>query len=566
VVAPGDFRLKKLLAPLEQAGAKAPVFAKVAESVKAVVEANEKTAAEPLLELSTLVNAVRYTQGETGLAGTLEPIETIDLGVTASQTSARILKPLLEALSTTGSGRLEIIRDAQQRGEFKDLRLVQPALKAIDDSYPEIADYIAEKVLPVYGKAILPELRGRFDLKGKGGHARRLRLMHTLDPAGTRETVKQALDTGSKEVKVAAIECLGPDDLSFLLEQAKAKALDVRLAAYQALAKIDDQAAVDVLAAGLRGKDVQQVARAIHTLTSPKLIAVILGEIERETDALPAQKDKKKAGEIITRLLTLIHTLPDRDTSTDALLLKLFTSRDKLVKVKGDSFSGSDLVEAVVGKMSHASPAVQKVLAESHAELTDEQLTTAVDAAREVLSPAAVYDTFSPYLSSKAGDKKAKVSRDAVARALGAEDKRYYWYRFEKTDPLKQPFDPRWLDLAVKLKALHLVTVFARPGHAGALTFAKQEFDAALKKAKQPDDVSEQFVTLLRLDHPDVVDAFIALTSKRTKATYYSYFYNQIIPQLPKSAIPKLEALIPTLPDNDAEVFLNAIQRLRDKP
>ena len=40
VVARGDFRLKKLIPPLEQAGAKAPVFAKVAEAVKAVVESN----------------------------------------------------------------------------------------------------------------------------------------------------------------------------------------------------------------------------------------------------------------------------------------------------------------------------------------------------------------------------------------------------------------------------------------------------------------------------------------------------------------------------------------------
>src|SRR5882672_9562469 len=80
VVAVGDFRLKKLIAPLEQAGAKAPVFAKVAEAVKAVVEGNEATSADALLGLATLVNAILYTQGETGMPGTLEAIETTDLG------------------------------------------------------------------------------------------------------------------------------------------------------------------------------------------------------------------------------------------------------------------------------------------------------------------------------------------------------------------------------------------------------------------------------------------------------------------------------------------------------
>ena len=93
-----------------------------------------------------------------------------------------MLKPLLEALSTTGSGRLEIIKDAHERGDVPRLRLVKPALAALDDPYPEIGDFVAEKVLPLYGKAILPELRAKFDHKGRGGHVRRLQLMHELDP------------------------------------------------------------------------------------------------------------------------------------------------------------------------------------------------------------------------------------------------------------------------------------------------------------------------------------------------------------------------------------------------
>src|SRR3982751_1222197 len=75
-VAPGDFRLKKLVPLLEQAGQKAPVFAKVAQSVQTVVDSNEKTASASLLDLTTLVNAILYTQGETGAAGDIKPLET----------------------------------------------------------------------------------------------------------------------------------------------------------------------------------------------------------------------------------------------------------------------------------------------------------------------------------------------------------------------------------------------------------------------------------------------------------------------------------------------------------
>ena len=89
VTAGGDFRLKKLIPSLEQAGAKAPVFAKVAQAVKTLVEGTEQTSASALLELCTLVNAVLYTQGETGLAGAWAEIETNDLGPQTSQVSAQ---------------------------------------------------------------------------------------------------------------------------------------------------------------------------------------------------------------------------------------------------------------------------------------------------------------------------------------------------------------------------------------------------------------------------------------------------------------------------------------------
>jgi len=42
----------------------------------------------PDSEITSLVTAVLYTQGETGMAGALEPIETTDLGGTTAQTSA----------------------------------------------------------------------------------------------------------------------------------------------------------------------------------------------------------------------------------------------------------------------------------------------------------------------------------------------------------------------------------------------------------------------------------------------------------------------------------------------
>ncbi len=372
VVARGDFRLKKLISPLEQAGARAPVFAKVAEAVKAVVEGKEQTSAPALLELTTLVNAILYTQGETGMDGALEPIETTDLGTTITQAGARVLKPLVEALTTTGSGRIELIRDAHERGAFRDLRLVKPALDALDDPHGEIADFI----LPLYGKAILPELRAKFDMKGRAGHPRRLQLMHALDQAGARDLVKQALDSGSKEVKIVAIACLGaePDDLSYLLEQASAKAQEVRQAAYWALAKINDDAAVAVLQKALGGKDLDLAASALGASRSNKLLRYLIAAAEGELAALRKLKDKKEIGPKFSRIISLINCLAGReDQESEAFLLKLFAQRDELAKIKGGVStvgSASDLNSAVVQLLAKGTKTLRTTLAEAQASPT----------------------------------------------------------------------------------------------------------------------------------------------------------------------------------------------------
>src|SRR5215468_2962273 len=74
-LAVGDFRLKKLIAPLEQAGAKVPVFAQVAKAIADLVNGKEADSAANLLALSTLLNAILYTQGQTSADGACVELE-----------------------------------------------------------------------------------------------------------------------------------------------------------------------------------------------------------------------------------------------------------------------------------------------------------------------------------------------------------------------------------------------------------------------------------------------------------------------------------------------------------
>lgn len=571
VVAPGDFRLKKLIGPLEQIGAKVPAFAKVAQQAKAVVEADDKTAATALLDLTTLICAILYTQGETGASGDLEPIETTDLGLVATQTSARVLKPLLEALSTTGSGRMEIIRDAFERGAFRDMRLLKPAAAAVDDVYPEIADFVAERILPLYGKAILPALRSGFDMNGKSGDARRLRLMHRLDPAGSRGLVKQALDAGSKEVKVAAVECLGQDrdDLSFLLEQANARAQDVRQAAYLALAGFDDDAAVAALQKAFDGKDLAVAADALSRSKSPNLRSHVLAGIRTAVAEVLAGKDKGEISAKANQVVTMLRCIQGwDDANAERLVLDTFGDRAKLAKAKGTTTSGADVNAAIVGLMAHGSPRVAAVLVEHHAECDAAEIHFCFEAARRTLPAAKVYEAFAPYLTAKSEDKKksaAQSKRQAIVNELHQWRHGGYGWRGVQREELP-PLDPRWLDAAVQVGDVALVERLIRPGNAAANRFLSEAFAKHMKSTAHPYECQTIVSAMGKARHPDAADAAIALIEKfNDKAYHYAYYWGQIIVELPKSALPRLEELLPKLNDRLADHLIGFLQQLRDK-
>lgn len=581
VVAGGDFRLKKLIAPLEQAGAKAPIFAKVGQAVKALVESNEQTSSDALLELATLVNAILYTQGETGAAGPIEPIQTTNLGPQTTQASARMLKPLLEALTETGSGRLEIIKDSFERGAFRDLRLVRPALGALDDPYPEIAEFVADKVLPLYGLAILPELKAKFDLKGKAGHLRRLNLLHRLDPAGTRDTVKQALESGSKEMKVVAIECLGdsPDDLAYLLEQAKAKNKEVRGAAFQALGRMSSDAATDVLQQALSSDDIHLVVAPVSASHDPKLLKFVISSCEAELEALFKTKDKKAISQHADRLSSLLECLRERvDRASEKLLLDIFSRRSALAAVKGD-YGGQNVNELVIGLLTDGSKAMQNALIEAHATLDGPALESAFFIARLSRKPAEVYDLFAPYLTARVDEKKkqrdpAWAKRQIICDAITGDVNGFSNRKLGqcmvtityKEDRVKTDWDPRWLDLALRIKNVELVCSLARPGHAQTNAILSEEF-VRLRKSKDHDASHNVLKTMVRINHPEAVDCIMEKLAKLAKGDHAwgLYWFGPLIADLPKSAVPRLEELVPQLNEKLADQLLDYVTMLKNK-
>ena len=259
-LAAGDFRLQKLLPQLESLGAKAPVFSRIAQGVRAVTdETDAAKAGRALLDLSTLLTAIQYTQSQHGADGDFTPINTAAQSWTPTATGYRSLAAVVEALTSTGEGRLEVIRDAAQRGLFKDLRLMQPAVTALNDRFGELADFVTEHALPQFGPAIIPLLKAGFDPKGGNAHARRLRALCAVDKEEGRAFCRAALDEARKEVKVAIIAALkdSSKDFELLRTFTKDKSKEVRAAAIFAISESTDSRAQQSLTETFKGKDAQ---------------------------------------------------------------------------------------------------------------------------------------------------------------------------------------------------------------------------------------------------------------------------------------------------------------------
>ncbi len=427
-LAADDFRLKKLIPVLNKSGQKAPVFAKVAQSVERLVKAAPKESAAALLDLSSLVMAILYTQGELGGKGRIKPIKSIGIPLTQTQTPARLLKPVIETLSSGGSGRLETVREAYQQGVFQDPRLVNHAVAGLDDRYSEMAE-LMEKVVGDYGPSIVPLIEDAITIKGKSGDGRRLRILHRLVPKKARPMVLEAFENGSKEMKLAAVACLGddPSDLELLMQQAVSKQREVREATYSRLALFDKPEVNELLVSRLKGEESWRVASAIREQYSKSRLKLVLellkGTLVEMQPLLDKPKlssaEKTQADELINRFQAgwACFTLRN-DAALQKFAKEILDRWDDLLNVRGKYSTGSDILQAIVNwSLDHGKPAQIGLIASHHVDAPEELIGSCLRAALQSYPAETVYDTFSPLYRVHSGEPKPKKRGKQTAQA-----------------------------------------------------------------------------------------------------------------------------------------------------
>lgn len=571
-LAVGDFRLKKLIPPLEQAGAKVPVFTQVAKAMSDVVNGPEAESASRLLSLSTLLNAILYTQGQSSAAGNLQKLETFSTTCATTRTTARVLKPLVEALTASGGGRFEIVKSAGERGAFNDLRLIDPAIQALGDNYPELADLVAEKILPAYGPGIVPRLKGGFDLKGKRSDARKLEVIHRLDPNGTMELCKKALDDGSVEVKVAAIGCLGKhaDCLPQVIEQTKSKNKQLRAAALDALAEHDQPETTKIFTELIKGKALDILVRPFRVLRNRQVLNSLVEEGKQVFDSV-----LKGNSELIPRLWEILDCLEARpETEVEEFLLHSFNHAGKLAKVKAAQKSviaGAE-VHVRLAALLHriGSPRAFEAILTQRDSLPPSAFPHVFRSALHIWSPEKVFNEFSALLGESKGSGKDKS--EYLQRFIAGTQ----WDTTSRFNPMaygdpglaedstlkKHEWDARWLDAAIKADQATVVCCLARPNHKAALNYLLK-----LGDAKKTSDAGMIVRALARCEHPKITDYFLELVTKKTKAAKYLDYELQFLFEnarhLPPTDLPKLDEFAAKLDEKFVDAFLVAIDPLR---
>ncbi len=468
----GDEGLRRREAALRDLGKKVPALGRLAELVGQTLAADAKKAPRALLDLLLVVNQARAGLSTAGVDGPFEPAGPS--GPWASPSSAHDLYPLADVLRRTGSGRIEVVKDAVARGMTGDLRLVDAFLGVLDDTNTELADIVAAEVLPALGPAILPDLRRGLDLQGKAADGRRLAAIAAIDRDEGLALCRRAIEDGNSAVKARAIELLArlaPDEaatvaleiLSRLRQSAneepeepsargkKKKAaarprLDrkVRDAAMACLGASTRDEALEILVAALWEGDEDDLYGhgAAHAelprLSHPRATARLLEELDRMAETLrPAEKKKKGKAK--------------KDEEHEKAVTKALGTSGCLLSILGERGDRA-AVPALMRLLDHPEGKLRNDAAEALSKLGDPADLEAASAlvgdpdawsggleAAWQLPPGPRYERLAPLCSPvQARDKAARALRDAVLDHFETE---------AESDRPRTDWDPRWADV-----------------------------------------------------------------------------------------------------------------------
>lgn len=288
-----DFRLKRAVEQIAPLAKASPVFGRIYEMGCRLMESSQEERGCLLLDVLALVDAVLCTQGSLLKDGQWEPVEDLaGAGTVCTNIPYSKLAPVLDAFEGTGGGRYALLRNAHKEdGQlFSDYRIRNLMVKALGDSYGELADMVMGW-LKMEGSQVIPLLKQGFDPEGGQDMARRVRIVEEIAGAEENGFYLEILKTAGKPVREAAIKALRHDmgNEKALLDLVKSEKGNAKEAAYFSLACMEGEAACGYWKKML-DKNLEKGVTHLVNAPAPWASDLIADQIERWLDAYDLSK------------------------------------------------------------------------------------------------------------------------------------------------------------------------------------------------------------------------------------------------------------------------------------
>ncbi|MEK4852601.1 HEAT repeat domain-containing protein [Paenibacillus sp. FSL H7-0756] len=567
-LAAGDFRLKRLLPQFQQLGERSPVFKKLGEGITALIEPGSPEGLAPGIQLqenTLLLESVLYTQGTTTVDGTPGPLPVRKFTLQTNQTY-RKLAPVIEALTTTGSGRYEIVLDAYKEGVFQDLRLLPLAVSALNDPYSELAEYAKNHILPSYGPEIAGYLLESFNPAGGRSEVRKLEVIAQAGASSHLDVIVQTAENGSDEIRAAAIKCLGEYEeyTGLLLEWSADKKKIIREAAYTALAAGGSaQGAERLIEVFLQKKDREMLA-AVLAYGAPaavyaRLTALFMDELTAAPETNADKKITEKAWDELAPFMAALHQA--KSAELDAIYSYVLKEYQRYT-----SLGWIHLIDqAARYKQESADNAALEELAEL-AQRSVRYLPNYFHAAKRRVSPQEMFDRFAGLTETKLVGQAAKQAAQRTQLLIhtieeqavdlywdyevrwDASGVRQYNRRIMSAEEVAAEWDPRWLEWSIKQDAMNLACVFARPGHQGVQNYLRGKLEGTLKRYTY-DRLANIFKGLERAELPETerLELLISALEENNVRNLYTFdhYLFEMMERFPASYVDRVKEIAP---------------------
>ncbi len=493
-----DFRLQRAAEQLKPLAGASPVFGKIDSGLEQLLSAPAEARSGLLLDLLALVDAVAYTQGKTGIEGELVPLPAGSGQY--RELSYGQLHPLLEALTTTGGGRMDVVQSAWENHPefFTDFRVLPAVVNGLGDSYVELAELNA-KILKQAGPAALPLLKEGLDPAGNRSMARRVEVVSAIQGPEATPWLRELLPQAKKDVRGAVLTALGedPENISLLLELVKTERGANREAALKALAKQNGEAV-----AAFWGEELDKRPGSVLFLRDTDAgwaASLVASGLRTHLEKLLAHGDRVPEEEQ-TELSRWCQAV-GRKTSPPMLDFWRWADGhmkdfDKLTNKKGNSiFAGVRLTDTLTDCLRRTGPGPLRDyclnLFDGHPAMT-RYLSVSFPAALLSCPAAEVFEKYGPYILTEEptqDTERKKTLNIVLLRALGD----VWWYpqgeeyRVYGGQSAAEPLDIRWIERLTRAVCTDV------PRRGGASPFAYYwedvpEFDRTLMRLVNPED------------------------------------------------------------------------------